>query len=336
MSTSSVNSHTTASVAVVMVNYKTPQLTIDCLGSLELEISALPGSSVVVVDNDSGDGSVETIQSAIDQKGWANWVSLIPSDYNGGYSYGNNLATAPLLKCSQPPEYFLILNPDGLVRPNALKALIDFMEQHPKAGIASGSWEDPQGKLYSFLFRFPNILSELDRGLRLGIISKLLSPWAIVRPTTGQACQVDWTPGCGMFIRREVFESIGLMDEEYFLYYEEIDLCKRAKQAGWECWFVPESRMIVIGGQSTGWTDPQGKPQRRPQYWFDSRRRYFLKHHGWFYSVLADLAWILGFSLWRLRRVIQRKPDHDPPQFLADSIRNLFLLLKSGSLAKNP
>ncbi|MDJ0730540.1 MAG: glycosyltransferase family 2 protein [Crocosphaera sp.] len=336
MSNLSTNSQTATSVVVVIVNYKTPQLTIDCLDSLKPEIKALSGSRVIVVDNASGDGSVETIQAAIDKQGWRDWVSLIPSNHNGGYAYGNNLAITPCLKSSNPPNYFLILNPDGLVRPNALKALLDFMDNHPQAGIASGSWEDSQGQVRPMMFRLPNVFNELDRGLRLGIVSKLLSPWQITRPFREQACQVEWTPGCGMLVRRQVFDSVGLMDQEYFLYYEEMDLCKRAKQAGWECWFVPKSRMMVIGGQSTGWTDTQGKPQRRPQYWFDSRRRYFLKNHGWFYAVLVDIAWIFGFSLWRLRRIIQRKPDHDPPQFLADSIRNFFFLLRSGFLAKNP
>ncbi|MDJ0659613.1 MAG: glycosyltransferase family 2 protein [Crocosphaera sp.] len=330
MLTQSINSNpTTASVVVVMVNYKTPQLTIDCLSSLEPEIKALPGSSVVVVDNDSGDGSVKTIQSAIDQKGWANWVSLRPSDYNGGYSYGNNLAIAPLLTSSNPPAYFLILNPDCLVRPNALSALVNFMEQHPQAGIASGNWENSEGKVYSLLFRFPNILNEFDGALRLGIVSKLLSRWGIVSPAPNEECQVDWTPGCGMLIRREVFESIGLMDEGYFLYYEEVDFCLSAKRAGWECWYVPQSLMMSIGGQSTQWKNTDGSQKRRPQYWFDSRRRFFVKNYGIFYAAIVDFVSIVGFALWRLRRFIQHKPDHDPPNFLRDMIHNSVLLSKN-------
>jgi GT2 family glycosyltransferase len=113
------------------------------------------------------------------------------------------------------------------------------------------------------------------------------------------------------------------MDEEYFLYYEDTDFGLQAKRAGWECWYVPQSRMMFIGGQSTGLMNPfGGQPKRRPQYWFEARRRYFLKNHGLLYAALADIAWIAGFALWRLRRIMQRKPDNDPPQLLGDSIRN--------------
>lgn len=127
-------------------------------------------------------------------------------------------------------------------------------------------------------------------------------------------------------IRRPVFESIGLMDEEYFLYYEETDFCLQAKRAGWSCWYVPDSKVMHIAGQSTGVTDREGPPKRRPQYVFDSRRRYFVKNHGWLYAALADLAWSIGFGLWRLRRLVQRKPDTDPPYLLVDSLRNSVFL----------
>ena len=125
-----------------------------------------------------------------------------------------------------------------------------------------------------------------------------------------------------MMIRREVFESIGLMDEEYFLYYEETDFCLQAKRAGWSCWYVPDSRVMHIAGQSTGVTDRNAAPKRLPQYLFDSRRRYFVKNHGFVYAVCTDLVWSLGYTAWSIRRVIQRKPDTDPPYFLADYLRN--------------
>jgi GT2 family glycosyltransferase len=205
------------------------------------------------------------------------------------------------------------------------------MEQHPDVGIAGSSFEEVDGKLWPIAFRFPTVLSELDSGLRLGIVSKLLSRWAVARTMTNEQCQVDWLPGASMLIRREVFKSIGLMDEGYFLYYEETDYCLQAKRAGWSCWYVPQSRVMHIAGQSTGVTVRNALPKRLPQYWYDSRRRYFIKNHGLLYSVLADATWIVGFSLWRVRRVIQRKPDQDPPKMLEDFIRNS-VFLKGGVL----
>ena len=94
------------------------------------------------------------------------------------------------------------------------------------------------------------------------------------------------------------------------------------KQAGWECWHVPESRVIHFEGSTTGINNAGKKAKRRPAYWFDSRRRYFVKNYGGFYAALADLAWITGFANWRLRNLIQKKPDEHPEHFLRDALAN--------------
>ncbi len=134
-----------------------------------------------------------------------------------------------------------------------------------------------------------------------------------------------------MIVRREVFESVGLLDEKYFMYFEEVDFCLRALKSGWPCWYVPTSRVVHLVGQSSGVTDTKRPPRRLPGYWFDSRRRYFLKNHGWLYAALADAAWVFGFTLWRWRRVIQRKPDFDPPSLLSDFMLNS-VFLKGGQV----
>lgn len=318
------------SLLVVIVNYRTAQLTIECLQSLEPEVRSQPGTQVVVVDNDSGDRSAETLQTAIAQQGWQAWATVLPADHNGGYAYGNNLAIRPTLQSPTPPLYYLLLNPDTQVRPGALPALVDFMEQHPTVGIAGSSAENQAGKPWATAFRFPSVLSELDGGLRLGLVSKLLSKWGIAQAMTEQPEAVDWLPGASLMIRRQVFEAIGLMDEEYFLYYEETDFCLQAKRAGWPCWYVPQSRVMHIAGQSTGVTATDRAPQRLPQYVFDSRRRYFVKNHGFLYAAFTDLAWSLGYALWSIRRVLQRKPNTDPPYLFLDSLRNsvIFQALK--------
>lgn len=328
ISDSSKSNHPT-SLLVVILNYRTPDLTIDCLRSLAGEIPSLPGTRVVVSDNASGDGSVEKISAAINTQGWSNWVSLMPLARNGGYAFGNNAVIRPALESAEPPTYFLLLNPDTIVRPGALKALVDFMEQHPQAGIAGSRLEYPDGTPQCSAFRFHTLLSELDAGLRLGVVSNLLAQWVVAPPIPETICQTDWVAGASMIVRRELFEQVGLLDEKYFMYYEEMDFCLQAKRAGWTCWYVPSSRVIHLVGQSSGVTDTKRPPKRRPQYWFDSRRRYFVKNYGWLYAALADALWIFGFSLWRLRRVIQGKPDSDPPQLLGDFLRHS-LLLKRG------
>ncbi|BAZ44105.1 family 2 glycosyl transferase [Chondrocystis sp. NIES-4102] len=317
--------HNANSLLVVIVNYRTPKLTINCLHSLITEVKALPDVKVTVVDNASGDDSIEQINTAIETEGWQEWITLLPSPHNGGYAFGNNLAIQPALTSSNPPSYFYLLNPDTEVRPGALKTLLDFMIQQPEVGIAGSSLEVEAGKVWPIAFRFPTILSELDAGLRLGIISKLLSNWIVSRPMGNEVCQVDWLPGASMMIRREVFDSVGLMDEKYFLYYEETDYCLQAKKAGWSCWYVPQSRVMHIAGQSTGVSEKTSKNKPLPKYLFESRRRYFVKNHGWLYAALTDAVWILSFSFWRVRRLIQRKPDIDPQNYLRDFIRHSVL-----------
>lgn len=318
-----------SSVLVVIVNYRTAKLVVNCLRSLESEVKAYPGTQVAIVDNASGDDSLEIIGSAIEQEGWSSWATLMPSPINGGYAYGNNYAIRPALASENPPAYYWLLNPDTVVRPGALTALIDYMQAHPKVGIGGSSFEEANGEPWPIAFRFPSILSELDGGIRLGIITKLLSQWSVVRWMTDQPTQVDWIPGASMIIRRQVFESIGLMDEDYFLYFEETDFCLQAKRAGWACWYIPQSRVMHIAGQSTGVTVRTDKPKRLPQYWFDSRRRYFVKNYGRLYAAATDLVWVLAFLLWQVRRVIQRKPDCDPPQLLQDFLNNS-ALFKAG------
>ena len=312
-------------VLIVIVNYRTAELTINCLRSLIPELPLLPGMQVTVVDNDSGDNSVTKIQQAIDTEGWEDWVNLIASQHNGGFAFGNNLAIRPVLESADPADYYLLLNPDTEIRPGAVKTLVDFVAQHPQAGIAGSRFELEDGTPWDITLRFPTILSELDAGLRLGMVSKFLSKWVAAQPIERKAQPVEWLPGASMLIRREVLETVGLMDEEYFLYYEETDYCLQAKRAGWSCWYVPNSLVMHIGGQSTGVEVLNEPPKRLPQYCFDSRRRYFTKNHGLIYAALADLLWIVAYSTWKIRQFIQRKPNKDPLYYLQDFIKNSVL-----------
>lgn len=320
---SAATSSRAARLLVSIVNYRTPDLTIECLRSLEPEVRALGRTQVVVTDNASGDGSVERIRDAIRENGWDGWISLVPLATNGGFSSGNNAAIAPALasKDPPPPDYFLLLNPDTWVHAGALSALVEFMDANPRVGIAGSRLEDADGTLQHSRYRFHSVLSELESGLRLGIVTKLLSRRIVAPPLVLAAHPADWVAGASMIVRRGVFEDIGLLDPGYFLYFEEVDFCLNARRAGWTCWYVPASRVVHLIGRSTGFTNRSGDRMRRPQYWFESRRRYFEKNHGRLYAFGATAAWIVGFSLWRVRRVLQHKPDRDPPHMLWDFLR---------------
>ena len=310
---------------IVIVNYRTAPLVVDCLRSLEAEVAAEPDCRVVVVDNASGDGSAQALQEAIDGEGWGAWAEVLPLDQNLGFSGGNNAALRPLLASPRPPDYVLLLNPDTWVRPGAVRALVEFMERRPEVGVAGSRLEHPDGEVHNSAFRFHTATSEFERGLRLGLVTRLLRRWVVAPPARAEAHPADWLSGASLMVRRAVFESVGLLDEGYFLYYEEVDFCLRARAAGWRCWYVPDSRVVHLVGQSSGVTGDRRVERRVPRYWFESRSRYFRKNHGRLYALAADLAWLTAFSLWRLRRRIQRRPDPDPPGLLGDFVRFHFV-----------
>ncbi len=320
-------------LVVIMVHYRTPALAVESLRSLAPEIARLsstgasPGSAAgsnaraIVVENDSQDGSDRLIAESLRREGWEGWAELLRSPRNGGFAYGNNLALRRLLASPDRPEYVLFLNPDTIVRPGALSELIAFLDAHPGAGIAGSRLEGRDGEPQRSAFRFPNLAAELDEGLRLGIVSRLLAKRLVAPPVRDDVHETDWVCGASMMVRFRMLEDVGLFDESYFLYNEETDLCLQAHRAGWSCWYVPSSRVVHLVSQSTGLGDAS-KPM--PHCYFESRRHYLQKNHGRAYLFLANFLWIAGHSTWVVRRWIQGKPDPDKPGFFTDFVRLSF------------
>jgi hypothetical protein len=321
-------SPTPPKVLIAIVNYCTARLTIDCLTSLQTEIGAHPGSEVVVADNASPDGSGEEIARAIRNNGWSAWARVLPLAKNGGFAFGNN---AVILEGRRdPPAYVWLLNSDTYVRPGALRALVDFLEANPAVGMAGSRLEDPDGTQQVSTFRFPSVLGEIAAAAPIGEIGqRLLSPFTIAKPPSLEPHACDWLSGASLMIRWRTLDEVGLMDEKYFLYYEETDLCLRAQKLGWTCWFVPESRVVHLIGASTGVTARlPGAPGRRPKYWFDSRRRYFVKNYGMPYAALSDVALVASSGLRRLVETARGRQGNVPPHFESDLIRNSALVTR--------
>ena len=314
-----------ANIRIIIVNYRTGELVVDLLRSIAPELALFQGAEAIIVDNASGDNSVEVLEQAIAENQWQSWVTFLPLPKNIGFGAGNNVGFRHLSRSGVIPDYFLLLNPDTYLRPGAIGQLLRFAQAHPEVGIAGSRLEFPEGGVQVSAFRYPSLASEFESGIRLGLVSKLLSSWIIAPPASMEPHRTDWIAGASMLIRRQVIEQVGMFDEKFFLYFEEVDFCRRAASKNWQCWYVPQSRMVHLRGRSTGVT-VTGKPGRRPQYWFESRQYYFIKHHGRFYCLLADLAWIKGYVLWRIRVRLQHKPDLDPPFLLGDFVRNSLLL----------
>ena len=169
----------TKQVAVIIVTYKTAQLAIDCLRSINAERHQ-PDLVITatVVDNSSED--YDAIKQASDHNGWSDWVQLVCPPKNGGFAYGNNFGVR-LASDAQTPDYIHLLNPDTMLRKGAIASLVQFLEVHEEIGIAGSSFENLDGSDWPFAFRFPTILSEIEEGLQFGLTSRILTPWVVAR-----------------------------------------------------------------------------------------------------------------------------------------------------------
>jgi N-acetylglucosaminyl-diphospho-decaprenol L-rhamnosyltransferase len=324
-------------VLIVIVNYRTAGLAIDCLKSIADEIPSCPSIRATVVDNDSRDGSVERLSAAIAENRWGRWAGLIPSGRNGGFAAGNNVAIRQELArdATDRARYVLLLNPDTVLRPGAVAALSGFMDDRPEVGVAGSRIEDSEGRVQGSARHFPSPLGEFLFTARVGPLTRLFGRHAVVMAEGDRPMKCDWVSGAAMMIRTELFPTLGLMDEGYFLYFEEIDFCRRAASAGWEAWFVPASRVVHFEGASTGIRD---RTRRRPRYWYESRRRYFLKACGPWGLGLADGLWAAGRVIWTTQKLsgLVACRDEDPRGFAADLLGGDWRALASGRWREIP
>lgn len=307
-------------VGISIVNYKTAPLVKECLDSVALDGRTALNTRIIIVDNDSGDGSVESLQEYVREKQLGGWVEVIAAGKNGGFSYGNNIAFRRLIELGC--EYLWLLNPDTQLLPGACEALIEALRTDDKAGAAGSRLEDPDGSAQIAAFTFPTPLGELVNTSRLGFLQRVLAQYVIAQPIDNKTQYVDWVAGASMMFSAELLKKIGFMDEAYFLYFEEVDYCLAIHRSGRKVVYEPASRVIHHVGASTGISDSRKKAPRRPAYWFESRQRFFQKNYGFGQTLVADALWILAYSSYLIRNLVQRKPDLDPPYFLRDFIKH--------------
>jgi N-acetylglucosaminyl-diphospho-decaprenol L-rhamnosyltransferase len=301
----------------IVLNYKTAEMTERAVEAALREMDGLDGE-VLIVDNDSQDGSFEALSQAVIRRGWddANRVRVIQTGHNGGYGSGNNAGIRAGLSDGRRPDFVYILNSDAFPDKDAIRNLLRVMDDDPRVGFAGSYIHGPDGTPHETSFRFPTILGEVEMYAKTGPISKLLKRSIIAMPIPDRTVEMDWVCGASLLIRTDMLDAVGLFDETFFLYYEETDLCRRVWDAGWKVMYVRDSEVTHIGSVSTGmkeWT-------RIPGFWLDSRLYYYAKNHGRLYAAGSTLAIILGFSIYELRRILQRRPPATPPRFLRDLI----------------
>ena len=280
-------------VSVVVVSYNTRDILRRCLARLTEELVAVNGEAIVV-DNASADGSADMVAREFPQ------VRLLRSAVNLGFAAGNNRGFA-----LARGRYVVLLNPDAFLGSGALALALAHMEGAPRVGIAGGRLQDPAGRLQPSGRLFPSLLNEalVTSGLaarypRSRLFGRFDRTWA----DPGQAAQVDWVPGAFTIIRGRALGETGGFDERFFLYYEEVDLCRRMTQAGYEVWYWPDVVVTHIGGASskTVKTLEFSSAGSQLTLWrLRSALLYYRKHHG------KAAAWSLAAleSLWHRLRI---------------------------------
>jgi len=293
-------------IAVAIVNYRTPDLTIDCVASLIPARTAFPALRAVVVDGGSGDDSAERIAAAIAARGWGDWVTVLPLAVNGGFAFANNRAIAALMEQGPLPPAIALVNPDARVRPGALERMAALLDAKPDAGAVGALLVHEDGRRQSSAFRFPSIRGEFCRGAATGFIDRLLRepPTSI---DSDVAVEVPWVTGAAVMLRTAALFETGLFDEGFFLYFEETELMRRLRDRGWTIWHEPAAHVVHEGGAATQIRDPEtGLPRARPMpaYWYEARRRYFTLRRGRAYGLASGLAWLAGRMVWQVRQTV--------------------------------
>lgn len=247
-------------LSVIIVNWNTADLLAACLASLGRGPAA--PHEVIVVDNASTDGSVERVRSGFPH------VRVLPQPENLGFARANNAGIA-----AAHGRFLLLLNSDTEVRPGALDALVSWMDARPRVGIAGPPLWNPDGSPQPSVQTFPTLGSEFLRQTMLfRVVPGRLRREAGSRETR----RVEVVSGAALCIRRECLESVGPLDAEIFMFYEDTDWCRRADRAGWEVWFVGGPGVLHHKGAASS-----GRVRTRAL--LDSHRgmlRYFRKHHG--------------------------------------------------------
>lgn len=241
-------------------------------GNLEYE--------VFVVDNNSADGSVEMVKKEFPE------VKLISNQENLGFAKANNQA----LKQAKS-DFILLLNPDMKIKPDTLIKMVNWLRENEQASVAGCRLFDEQGKTIRHVRRFPAFFDQLAIVLKLPhLFPNILNKYLRVDFDYDQAVSVDSIRGSFFLIRKEVLEKVGLLDEKYFIWFEEVDYCQRVKEGGGEVWYTPAAECFDYMGQSFNQL-PRGKIQK---YFRDSQLIYFQKWQPIWQSWLLKIAWIAG------------------------------------------
>lgn len=296
-----------ADLSIVIVSWNVKKLLEECLESIWKNQENLT-LEVFVSDNASSDGTAEMVKTKFPQ------VKYIQNEGNIGFPKANNRA----LRYAQG-KYFLFLNPDTIVAPNALPEMVKFMEEHPKCGALGPKLLNPDETLQPSCRSFPTLETQLYTTFFLDVLfpkSKIFGKYLMSYWNHDEIKEVDQPMGSALLVRRNALDKVCCFDENIFIWYDEVDLCYRIKKADWKIYFTPKAKIFHYGGQSFKQWKGIRKSLWGAYVWRKSRNYFFRKYYGsWTVPILIffdmlQIAIIIGLlygiikSAWFLIKLV--------------------------------
>jgi len=279
-----VNGTKIKDLVISIVSYNSLNFLKECLGSI---VANLPDVEyeIIVVDNASSDGSGEFVKRDFTQ------VRLISNSKNIGFAAANNKAIK-----SSNSKYILLINSDCRVYKDSLDRLLNFMEKNPEIGIAGPKIINSDGSIQLSCRRFPSIISAGFHTILTGIVpnNPFSRKYKLADINRDKPFKVDWVSGSCMIIRRDALRNTGLLDENYFMYVEDTDICYRMWQKSWKVFYFPYAGVLHhIGGSSSGGEVRASIRMQKSVFYF------FWKNYkkSWKVLLIPLLVLVLGFRI---------------------------------------
>lgn len=308
----------TSSVAVIIINYGTAELAIAAVESVLARDHCGHPVEIHLLDNASPGGDAAILAEAHAARHWAGRVHLWLEQQNHGFGRGNNRVLQALGVRPTPPDYAFLLNPDAQLQNEAIAILADRLDTAPNAAAAGAGISLPSGERVTAAFRFPSGPSEFAQALNFGPVSRFFRDKVVPLPADHPDGPVDWVAGAAVMMRLSVLRDLGGFDPDFFLYFEEVELMFRMRKFGHQVLYVPAARVQHVEGAATNVRTGAAVRKRKPAYWYESWRHYYLKTQGRSAAVVAGLAWMAGAALNAPLVRLRRQETRTPKRFFRD------------------
>jgi len=267
-------------ISVVIVSWNVSGLLRDCLNSLADDVAG-GGVEAIVIDSFSADDSVAMVQSEFP------WVRLVAEPHNVGFARGSNIGIE-----MASGSKILILNPDTVVSDGALAAMGQFMDDDPGLAVVGPTLRSPGGTIQSSRRRFPTFVLALFESTWFQRFApkSLIDSYFFEELPYDMPAEVDWISGACMLVRREAIAEVGTFDEAYYMYSEELDWCRRFKDAGWKVAYTPSAVVMHYEGKSS-----EQAVEARHKHFQRAKLRYFAKYHGMTRAQLLRLFLLMTY-----------------------------------------